>query len=117
MLARSPTGAVVVSDEAEADRTVIPFTDAASAMLIDSAVDALVTVRGGRRSDPGARLSVLASLSAEVDERTRDVVWRARQKQLSWEIIAERLATTASSARSRYTPHVKARHEARHRVP
>ena len=115
MLARSPSA--TVRADADVDRTAIPYTDAASAALLDSAVDALITVRGGKGSDPGARLSVLASLSAEVDERTCDVVWRARQKQLSWEIIAERLATTASSARSRYTPHAKARHEEdQHRV-
>ncbi|MGH9656250.1 MAG: hypothetical protein ACRD6B_22635 [Bryobacteraceae bacterium] len=103
-------------NEADLDRTTIPYTDAASATLLDSAVDALVTVRGGRRSDPGARLSVLASLSAELNERTRDLVWRARRHQLSWEIIAERLATTASAARSRYDEHVKAREEAWRRV-
>ena len=114
MLAGSPAG--VVRDEADVDRTAIPYTDAASAALLDSAVDALVTVRGGNRADPGARLSLLASLSAELDERTRDVVWRAREKQLSWEIIAERLATTASTAKSRYTQHVKARHEAEHGI-
>jgi hypothetical protein len=91
-----------VRDEADVDRTAIPYTDAASAMLVDSAIDALVIVRGGRTSDPGARLSVLASLSAELDERTRLVVSRARSRQLSWEIIAERLATTAPRARSRY---------------
>jgi hypothetical protein len=103
---------VPVRDEADLDRTAIPYTDTASAMLLDSAVDALVTVRGGRTSDPGARLSVLASLSAELDERTRDVVWRARRRRLSWEIIAERTAMTASGARSRYGRHVQDREEA-----
>jgi hypothetical protein len=116
MLARSVSGAVGVSDDAHVDRTAIPYTDAASATLLDSAVDALVTVRGGHRSDPGARLSVLASLSAELDERTRDVVWQARRRQLSWEIIAERLAMTAPGARSRYREHLKAREEARRRI-
>lgn len=114
MLARPPAG--MVRDEADLDRTVIPYTDAASAMLLDSAADALITVRGGARSDPGARLSVLASLTAELDERTRDVVWRARRQKLSWELIAERLATTASSARSRYNQHVDTRHDAQRRV-
>lgn len=114
MLDRQPAAAGV-RDEADVDRTAIPYTDAASAMLLDSAVDALVTVRGGRRSDPGARLSVLASLSAELDERTRDVVSRARSCRLSWEIIAERLAMTAPGARSRYTAHVKGRKEASQR--
>ncbi|MGH9030290.1 MAG: hypothetical protein ACRDV4_11840 [Acidimicrobiales bacterium] len=101
-----------VRDEADLDRTAIPYTDAATAALLDSAVDALVIVRGGRSSDPGARLSVLVSLSAELDERTRDVVWRARRDRLSWEIIAERLAMTASGARSRYGRHVRDREEA-----
>ena len=109
MLDRRPTGSEV-RDETDVDRTVIPYTDAASAMLLDSAIDALVTVRGGRPSDPGARLSVLASLSAELDERTCLVVSRARRCQLSWEIIAERLATTVPRAKSRYA--VKARHGA-----
>jgi hypothetical protein len=101
-----------VRDEVDLDRTAIPYTDAASATLLDSVVDALVTVRGGRRPDPAARLSVLASLSAELDERTRDVVWRARRRRISWEIIAERLATTASGARSRYARHVQDREQA-----
>ena len=103
-----------VRDEADVDRTAVPYTDAASAMLLDSAVDALVTVRGGSTSDPGARLSVLASLSAELDERTRDVVSRARSRQLSWEVIAERLAMTAPRARSLYA--VEVRDEASQRV-
>ena len=103
--------ACAVRDEADLDRTAIPYTDAATAALLDSAVDALVTVRGGRRSDPAARLSVLASLSAELDERTRDLVWRAR-RQLSWEIIAERLAMTASGERRRYARHAQGREQA-----
>ena len=114
VLVRRPA-ACAVSDEADLDRTAIPYTDAATAALLDSVVDALVTVRGGRRSDPAARLSVLASLSAELDERTRDVVWRARRRRLSWEIIAERLATTASGARRRYARHVQDREQA-HRL-
>ena len=113
MLARRPTGSEV-RDETDVDRTAIPYTDAASAMLLDSAVDALVTVRGGHTSDPGARLSVLASLSAELEARTRLVVTRARGRQLSWEIIAERLATTAPRARNRYA--VKAPDETSQRV-
>ena len=106
--------AASVSDEADVDHTVIPYTDAASAALLDSAIDALVTVRGGSRSDLGARLSVLASLSAELDERTRLVVSRARSWHVSWEIIAERLATTAPRARIRYA--AKARGEASRHV-
>jgi hypothetical protein len=111
VLVRPPAGCGV-RGETDVDRTAIPYTDAATAALLDSAVDALVTVRGGRGSDPGARLSVLASLSAELDERTRDVVWRARRRRLSWEIIAERLAMTASGARSRYGRHVQDQEQA-----
>lgn len=113
MLERRRTGSEV-RDEADVDRTAIPYTDSASAMLLDSAIEALVIVRGGRTSDPGARLSVLASLSAELDERTRLAVSRARSRQLSWEIIAERLAMTAPRARSRYA--VEARGEVSPRV-
>jgi hypothetical protein len=113
VLDRRPARASV-RDEADIDRTAIPYTDAASAALLDSAIDALVIVRGGRTSDPGARLSVLASLSAELDERTHLVVSRARRRQLSWEIMAERLATTAPHARSRYA--AKSRGEASQRV-
>lgn len=113
MLVRRPTESEV-KGEADVDRTVVPYTDAASATLLDSAIDALVTVRGGRPSDPVARLSVLASLSAEVDERTHHVVARARSRKVSWEIIAERLATTPPRARSRYA--VSARGVASQRV-
>ena len=113
MLDRRPA-ANEVRDEADVDHTAIPYTDAASAVLLDSAIDALITVRGGRPSDPVARLSVLASLSAELDERTQLVVSRARNRQVSWEIIAERLATTAPRARNRYA--VSARSDASRRV-
>lgn len=111
MLARRPTRSEV-KDETDVDRTVIPYTDSASATLLDSAIDALITVRGGHPSDPAARLSVLASLSAELDERTHLVVSRARSRKVSWEIIAERLAMTAPRARSRYA--VSARGDASH---
>ena len=112
MRARSP--AAEVRDEADVDRTAIPYRDTALATLLDSVVDALVIVRGGRPNDPVARLSVLASLSAELDERTHLVVSRARNQQVGWEIIAERLAMTAPRARSRYA--VSARGDASQHV-
>jgi len=90
--------------------TAIPYTDTDSAGLIDEALRSLVVLRAGSTRDPGAVLSVLVSLAAEVGARVPDAVWLARARHgYSWDQVAERLGITTESARRRYADYVRAR--------
>ncbi|MDA8288544.1 MAG: hypothetical protein M0014_08850 [Actinomycetota bacterium] len=90
--------------------TAIPYTDTNSAGLIDEAVRSLVVLRAGSGRDPGAALSVLVSLAAEVQARVPDAVWLARARHgYSWGQVAERLGIATESARRRYSDYVRAR--------
>ncbi|MGH9054505.1 MAG: hypothetical protein ACRDYY_01345 [Acidimicrobiales bacterium] len=94
------------------DRTAIPSTDAACRALLDQSVEFLIILRGGSTKDPGARLSVLASLAAEAAERIPDAVWSARVlHRYTWDLVAERLAITADAARKRYSHDTRTRSE------
>ncbi len=89
--------------------TAIPYTDTDSAGLVDDAVRALVILRDGSPHDPGATLSVLVSLGAEVEARIPDAVWLARARHgYSWGQVAERLGLVTETARRRYGDYVKA---------
>jgi hypothetical protein len=89
--------------------TAIPYTDTASAGLIDEAVRALVILRGGSAHDPGASLSVLVSLAAEAEARIPDAVWLARVRHgYSWGQVAERLGLVTETVRRRYGDYVRA---------
>lgn len=93
------------------DRTAIAYTDSASGALLDDITAVLVDLRGGSPQDPGARLSVLASILAEADSRIPDTVWCARAHHYSWEQIAERIGITTSAARRRYSRYATQRSE------
>ena len=94
------------------DRTAIPSTDAECRALIDDIVTSLIILRGGSANDPGAILSVTASIAAEAGDRLPETVWTARTHQYTWDQIAERLALTATNAaRKRYGHHVRIRTE------
>ncbi len=89
--------------------TAIPYTDTASAGLIDEAVHALVILRGGSAHDPGATLSVLVSLAQEAEARIPDAVWLARVRHgYSWGQVAERLGLVTETVRRRYGDYVRA---------
>jgi len=89
--------------------TAIPYTDSASAGLVDEAVRALVILRAGSVHDPGATLSVLVSLAAAVEARIPDAVWLARVRHgYSWGQVAERLGLVTETARQRYGDYVRA---------
>jgi hypothetical protein len=78
--------------------TAIPYTDTASSGLID-----------GSAHDPGATLSVLVSLAAEVEARIPDAVWLARVRHgYSWGQVAERLGLVTETVRRRYGDYVRA---------
>ena len=80
----------------------IPFTDAASRTILQAAVLDLVTHRGGCDDDAGVAISVLVSLLAEAECWLPELVADARDQSYSWDLIAERLGTTISTARHRY---------------
>jgi hypothetical protein len=91
------------------DRTAIPSTDAECRALIDDIVASLIILRGGSTRDPGAILSVTASVAAEADDRIPETVWIARTHGYTWDRIGERLALTAGAARKRYRHYVHIR--------
>lgn len=83
--------------------SAIPYTDGDTIMLIDQAVETLVLLRGPMKlGDAAATVSALVSLIAEADSRLPDAVADARDQGYTWDAIADRLATTVSTARRRY---------------
>jgi hypothetical protein len=85
------------------DRSAFPYTDADTRLLIAHAVDTLVVLRNpAGLSDAGTVVSVLVSLAGQADDRLHDAVADARGQGYTWEQIADRLATSVSTARRRY---------------
>jgi hypothetical protein len=86
------------------DRTAIPYTDDETSALIDEAVYTLTTLRAPMSSgDAGAAVSVLVSLAVEAEGRLPDAVADARDQGYTWDEIADRLNTSVTTARRRYT--------------
>jgi hypothetical protein len=85
------------------DRTAIPYTDDNTYHLIDEAAYILTIFRAPMSfGDAGAAVSVFVSLAAEAAGRLHDAVADARDQGYTWDQIADRLATSESSARRRY---------------
>jgi hypothetical protein len=85
------------------DRTAIPYTDDETYALIDEAAYTLTVFRAPMSfGDAGAAVSVFVSLAAEADGRLHDAVADARDQGYTWDQIADRLATSESTARRRY---------------
>jgi hypothetical protein len=95
--------------DAHPDRTALPATDADCRALIDDIVASLIILRGGSTNDPGAILSVTASVAAEATDRIPETVWLARTHGYTWDRIGDRLTLTAQAARKRYGPYVRTR--------
>jgi hypothetical protein len=93
----------------EVDHTAIPATDCTTAALIDGAVAELIGWRNGRTDDAGARVSCLLSLAIEADDRLHDAVADARDQRYSWDEIAQRLATSTTTARRRFAAYARLR--------
>lgn len=91
------------------DRTAVPATDCVTGALIDGAVAELVRWRNGCPDDAGARVSALVSLAVEADDRLHDAVADARDQRYSWDDIAERLATSNTTARRRFADYARVR--------
>jgi hypothetical protein len=90
--------------ELDEDRSAIPYTDTDSERLLDEALRCLAAIRSPfGPADPGAVLSALISLGAEVQGRLDDAVAEARAAGYGWDAIAERLAVVnARAARRRH---------------
>lgn len=84
------------------DHTAIPFTDIASRTILEAAVLDLTLFRGGSYGDPGASLSVLASLIADAQDLLLTTVADALDFGYTWNLIASRLGSSVSAARHRY---------------
>ena len=91
------------------DHTAIPATDCLTAALVDGAVTELVQWRKGCPDDAGARVSALVSLAVEADDRLHDAVADARRQRYSWDDIAQRLATSTTTARRRFAAYARLR--------
>ncbi len=84
------------------NRTAIPYTDNDTAELVDRAVKDLTIFRGSSSGDTGAVVSVLVSLAGEAEGLLWDAVADARDHGYTWDEIADRLATSITTARRRY---------------
>jgi DNA-directed RNA polymerase specialized sigma24 family protein len=94
-----------------ADRTNEPYRDHDSTELIDDMIDSLIICRSGSTADAGAQLSVIASLTAELDARLPETIFEARHQDYTWAQIAARLAMPESTIRHRYSGYVACRKE------
>jgi len=89
--------------EPRRDHFVAPATDEDSRAVLDSAIEALGTLRGLEwLGDAGATLHLLASLVAEANARFPRAVADARDQEYSWAEVADLLGVTRASAWQRY---------------
>jgi hypothetical protein len=100
---RDETGDPWVFSDPRRNETAIPYTDDDSAVLIGEAVRMLTIFRAPMAlGDAGATVSVLVSLAVEATDRLHDAVADAHDQGYTWEEIADRLATSVTTARRRY---------------
>jgi hypothetical protein len=86
------------------DRTAIPYTDSDTRALISEAAYALTIFRAPMSfGDAGATVSVLVSLAVEAEDQLHDAVADARDQGYTWDEIADRLNTSVTTARRRYS--------------
>jgi hypothetical protein len=99
--------------EPRRDHFVAPATDDDNRAVLDSAMEALGTLRRLEWvGDAGATLHLLASLVAEASARVPRAVADARDQEYSWAQVADLLGVTRASAWQRH-----AGHTARDRAP
>lgn len=104
-MAADPAGPWAFIDP-RAERTVIPFTDEHTMVIVQQAVESLVLMRSPLQlGDAGATLSALVSLAAEINAELPGAVAAAREQDYRWSDIATRLATSETTARRRYSSH------------
>lgn len=96
------TGASFEFHRGGCDRTLQPYVDDETQVLVERAVESLVVLRGSGRGDAGAVLSCLASLIVEAQAGLPDAVADARDGEYTWAEIGGRLAASASAVRRHY---------------
>jgi hypothetical protein len=82
--------------------TAVAYTDNDTAALIRETAQTLTIYREGQLGDAGATVSVLVSLAAEADTQLWEAVADAHDQGYTWADIADRLATSVTTARRRY---------------
>lgn len=101
---RDETGDPWIFSDPCRNETAIPYTDDDSATLIGEAVTMLTIFRAPLAlGDAGATVSVLVSLAAEATDQLHDAVADAHDQGYTWDEIADRLNTSATTARRRYS--------------
>jgi hypothetical protein len=86
------------------NQTAIPYTDDDSRTLIADAATTLTIFRAPMAlGDAAATVSVLVSLAVEATDQLHDAVADARDQGYTWDQIADRLATSVTTARRRYS--------------
>jgi hypothetical protein len=91
-----------------ADDAMVPYTGEDTAVVVDEAVASLVLLRAPMwLGDAGPTISVLVSLAAEVEDLLFEAVADARDQDYTWDEIAARLASTASTTRRRYAGYTR----------
>jgi DNA-directed RNA polymerase specialized sigma24 family protein len=93
------------------DRTKQPYRDDDTIDLVDDLVDSLIICRSGSSADAGAQLSIIASLTEELNARLPETIFEARNQAYTWAEIAARLAIPESTIRHRYSDYVACRKE------
>ena len=87
---------------------MVPYTGEDTAVVVDEAVASLVLLRAPMwLGDAGPTISVLVSLAAEVEDLLFEAVADARDQDYTWDEIAARLASTASTTRRRYAGYTR----------
>ena len=90
------------------NETAIPYTNNDTATLIHQAVVTLTIYRAPLGlGDAGATISVLVSLAAEADGQLWDAVADAHDQGYTWDQIADRIATSDTTARRRFAAYTK----------
>ena len=97
--------------DAAADRTNQPYRDDDVMQLIEELIDTVIICRAGSTGDAGAQLSVITSLTAELDARLPETIFEARNQNHTWAQIAGRLDMAESTIRHRYSNYVACRKE------
>lgn len=93
------------------DRTTEPYRDDDVMQLVEELIDTVIICRSGSIADAGAQLSVITSLSAELDARLPETIFEARCQDYTWAQIAGRLDMAESTIRNRYSDYVACRKE------
>lgn len=77
--------------------------------LVEELIYTVNICPSGSTANAAAQLSVIASLSGELDARLPETIFEARCQDYTWAQIAARLAMAESTIRHRYSDYVACR--------